>query len=177
MNNVSTYLRNQLVNCALRNTPYTPPATVYLALYTSDPTTEDVGTEISGGGYQRQPINFGAPIAAGSGSGVVSNTATITFPQATAAQGTAAYAGIRDAQTGGNLLFFGPMQYFAYRFNSPEHPLFTSTMAELRPLSPGYVYRSPGGGEADVAERAAREAVGELPGTPMRPGVQRGRNG
>lgn len=109
MNNVSTYLRNQLVNCALRGIAFTPPAHVYLALYTSDPTTEDVGTEIAGNGYARQQLTFGAPIASGSGSGVCNTTADTTFPQATGAQGTATHGGIRDALTGGNLLFFGPL--------------------------------------------------------------------
>jgi hypothetical protein len=109
MNNVSTYLRNQIVNCVLLGTAYTAPTHVYLALYTSDPTTEDAGTEILANGYVRQQITFGAPISAGSGSGVCLTTVDITFPQATGAQSIGTHGGIRDALSGGNLLFFGPL--------------------------------------------------------------------
>lgn len=35
---LSNYLRNALLNAVLRNSSYSSPATVYLALYTSDPT-------------------------------------------------------------------------------------------------------------------------------------------
>ena len=41
MNNLSTYLRNALSSTALRAAAYTPPTTVYLALYTADPTPDD----------------------------------------------------------------------------------------------------------------------------------------
>lgn len=48
MAEMSNYLENALINATLRNTSYTSPATVYLALYTSDPTDADSGTEVSG---------------------------------------------------------------------------------------------------------------------------------
>lgn len=100
MAEMSNYLENALINAVLRNTSYTSPATVYLALYTSDPTDADAGTEVSGNAYARQAITFGAP-----SNGVSTNTAAIEFPQATGSWGTVAYVGIRDADTGGNLLF------------------------------------------------------------------------
>jgi len=73
---------------------------VYLALYTSDPTDADTGTEVSGGSYARQSITFGSP-----SNGASTNTAAIEFPQATGSWGTVAYIGIRDASTAGNLLY------------------------------------------------------------------------
>jgi hypothetical protein len=100
MAEMSNYLENALINATLRNTSYTSPATVYLALYTSDPTDADSGTEVSGNAYVRQSITFGAP-----SNGVSTNTAAIEFPQATGSWGTVAYVGIRDASTAGNLLF------------------------------------------------------------------------
>ena len=100
MAEMSNYLENALINAVLRNTSYTSPAAVYLALYTSDPTDADAGTEVSGNAYARQAITFGAP-----SNGVSTNTAAIEFPQATGSWGTVAYVGIRDASTGGNLLF------------------------------------------------------------------------
>lgn len=100
MAEMSNYLEGALINATLRNTSYTSPATVYLGLYTSDPTDADTGTEVSGNGYARQAITFGAP-----SNGVSTNSAAIEFPQATGSWGTVAYVGIRDASTSGNLLF------------------------------------------------------------------------
>lgn len=104
MAEMSNYLENALINATLRNTSYTSPATVYLGLYTSDPTDADAGTEVTGNGYVRQAITFGAP-----SNGVSTNSAAIEFPQATGSWGTVAYIGIRDASTAGNLLFHSPL--------------------------------------------------------------------
>ena len=100
MAEMSNYLENALINATLRNTSYTSPAAVYLALYTSDPTDADSGTEVSGGSYARQAITFGAP-----SNGVSTNSAAIEFPQATGSWGTVGWIGIEDASTGGNLLY------------------------------------------------------------------------
>lgn len=102
MSKISNYLENQLINHVLRNTSYSSPTTVYLALYTTNPTDADTGTEVSGGSYARQAVTFGAP-----SNGVSSNSSTITFPVATGNWGDIAFVGIRDALTGGNLLFYG----------------------------------------------------------------------
>lgn len=101
---MSNYLENALINGTIRATSYTAPSVVYLALYTSDPTDADVGTECSGGSYARQSITFGAP-----SNGASTTTADITFPQATTSLGTVAYIGIRDALTAGNLLYHTPL--------------------------------------------------------------------
>jgi hypothetical protein len=66
----------------LRNTSYTSPATVYVSLYTTDPTDADSGTEVSGGSYARTAVTFGAP-----SNGVSTNSADVTFPTATASHG------------------------------------------------------------------------------------------
>lgn len=101
---ISDYLEAALLNHVLRNTPYAQPATVYLALYTAAPSDAGGGTEVSGGGYARQAITFGAPA-----SGQVQNSAAITFPQATADWGTITHVGIFDAGTAGNLLWWGAL--------------------------------------------------------------------
>jgi len=100
MAEMSNYLENALINATLRNTSYTSPTTVYLALYTDDPTDADTGTEVTGNAYTRQSITFGSP-----SNGVSTNTAAIEFPQATGSWGTVSYIGIRDASTAGNLLY------------------------------------------------------------------------
>ena len=100
MAEMSNYLENALINAVLRNTSYTSPTTTYLALYTSDPTDADTGTEITGGSYVRQAITFGAPA-----NGTSTNSAAVEFPQATADWGIISHVAIRDAVTSGNLLF------------------------------------------------------------------------
>lgn len=104
MAQMSNFLEDALINGTLRGTTYTAPSTVYVALYTSDPTDADTGTEVSGGSYARQSVTFGAP-----SNGVAVNSGAVTFPTATASWGTIGWIGIRDAATGGNLLYHAPM--------------------------------------------------------------------
>jgi len=100
MAEMSNYLENALINATLRNTTYTSVATVYVSLWTSDPTDAGSGTEVSGGSYARTAVTFGAPA-----NGVTTNNADVTFPTATASWGTVGWIGINDAATSGNLLY------------------------------------------------------------------------
>lgn len=106
--NVSNYLATALLNQVFRNTNYTRPTTVHVALYTSNPTAADTGQEVTGGAYARQTVMFAAP-AAVSGVQTIKNSADITFPTATVDWGQVTHIGIRDAATGGNLLYFGAL--------------------------------------------------------------------
>ena len=101
---MSNYLENALINVTLRNTTYTAPATVYVSLWTSDPTDAGSGTEVTGGSYARQAVTFGAP-----SNGASLNTTAVEFPQATASYGTVGWIGINDALTTGNLLYHSPL--------------------------------------------------------------------
>ena len=102
MAEMSNFLENALINATLRNTTYTSVATVYVSLWTSDPTDAGSGTEVStsGTGYARTAVTFGAP-----SNGVTLNSADVTFPTATASWGTVGWIGINDAATSGNLLY------------------------------------------------------------------------
>jgi hypothetical protein len=100
MAEMSNYLENALINATLRNTSYTSPTTVYVGLFTSDPTDAGSGTEVSGGSYARTAVTFGAP-----SNGVTTNTAAVEFPQATGNWGTVGWIGIHDAATSGNLMY------------------------------------------------------------------------
>ncbi len=100
MAEMSNYLENALINGTLRATNYTAPTTVYVALYTSDPTDADTGTEVSGTNYARQSVTFDAP-----SNGTSTNSAAVEFPQAGSSWGTVSYIGLRDASTSGNLLY------------------------------------------------------------------------
>lgn len=99
MAGLSDYYEDIVINHLFRAQSFTPPATVYVGLYTTAPTDAGGGTEVSGGSYARQAVTFGA-----ASSGSTSNTADITFPEATANWGTIVAAGLFDASTAGNLL-------------------------------------------------------------------------
>jgi hypothetical protein len=104
MAELSNYLENALINGTLRGTTYTARATVYVGLYTSDPTDANSGTEVSGGSYARTAVTFGAP-----SNGAALNNAAVEFPQATASWGAVTHIGILDASSGGNLLYHTPL--------------------------------------------------------------------
>jgi hypothetical protein len=101
---MSNYLENALINATLRNTSYTTPTTVYVGLFTADPTDANTGTEVTGGSYARQSGSFGAP-----SNGSSTTNANITFPTATGNWGTVTHFGIYDALTTGNLLYHGAL--------------------------------------------------------------------
>ena len=98
------YLENALLNEVLRATAYTPPATVYIALFTATPGPAGGGTEVAGNAYARQSASFSAPT-----NGSLTNSADVTFPQATGAWGTISYFGIFDDPAAGNLLYYGSL--------------------------------------------------------------------
>lgn len=101
---ISNYLENALINGTLRATSYTAPSTVYVALFTSDPTDAGSGTECSGASYTRQSATFAAP-----SNGASSTSADVQFPQAGGSWGTITHFGIFDASSAGNLLYHGAL--------------------------------------------------------------------
>ena len=104
MAEMSNFLENALVNATLRNTTYTSPATVYVALFTTDPTDAATGTEVTGGSYARTSVAFAAP-----SNGAAASSADCTFPTCTSTWGTVSHIGIFDASTSGNLLYHTPL--------------------------------------------------------------------
>ena len=102
MSSISDYLENTLLNAVVRNTTYTSPSTVYLALFSSSTGLEEgtLTNELTGGGYARQAVTFSAP-----SNGVVTNSGNISFPEATSDWATIRGMAIMDASTGGNVLF------------------------------------------------------------------------
>jgi len=104
MAEMSNFLEDALINATLRATTYTSVATVYVSLWTSDPTDAGSGTEVSGGSYARTAVTFAAP-----SNGVTTNSADVTFPTATGSWGVVGWIGINDAATSGNLLYHSPL--------------------------------------------------------------------
>lgn len=99
MSSFTDYLETAVLNHVFRNTAMTSPTTVYLALFTASPTDAGGGTEVTGGGYARQAITFGAP-----SGGQVSNSAALNFTATGANFGTVLATAIFDAATAGNML-------------------------------------------------------------------------
>ncbi len=97
MSALSDYLENNIIDHLLRNQAFTPPATVYLALFTANTGLEaDSGVtgEVSGGAYARQTCALDA-----ASSGATANTSEITFPTATLAWGTITHWALVDHVT------------------------------------------------------------------------------
>lgn len=106
MANLSDYLEKLLLDWSMTNGAATRPTAWFLALYTAAPSDSGGGTEVTGGGYARQAITFGAPASPG---GTTSNTAAVEFTAVGAAYGAVTHIGIFDAETVGNLLWHGAM--------------------------------------------------------------------
>ena len=101
----SNHLETEILDHVFGGNAYTAPATLYLALFTSNPDEDASGTEVSTSGtaYARQTVTFT----------VSGNTATtdaaVEYSTATANFGTVSYVGVMDASTGGNLLAYAAL--------------------------------------------------------------------
>ena len=100
MSGLSNYLENKLLDHALRNTAYTPVATVYLTLFVGSPTDAGTGgTEVN---VTRQAVTFGA-----AASGTVSNSSSVSFTSMPAV--TVTHVAVYDHVSAGNLLIHGAL--------------------------------------------------------------------
>lgn len=105
----TAYLEKKLLNHVLLGENYTPPATLYLALFTADPGREgDTSSEISDPAYTRLPITFTAAEDDPESGSYCTNAYDIEFAQATVDWGYVTHGAIMDAETGGNMLYKGP---------------------------------------------------------------------
>ena len=89
----SNYLEKTIINHLLRNQAFTPPATVYLALFTATTGLETNAPtlEVSGDTYVRRACALDAATV-----GVSANTSEISHPQAGATWGTITYWALVD---------------------------------------------------------------------------------
>ncbi|MDR2076905.1 MAG: hypothetical protein LBP61_08275 [Desulfovibrio sp.] len=103
----TNYMAQAILNHLLSKDEYTPPSTMYVGLYDVDPGKAGTdGTEVTGGGYARQPVTFGDV----SGEGVVVNSEAVIFPDVTSPWGSVAGFALLDAETGGNILYRGDLE-------------------------------------------------------------------
>ena len=106
----SDYLEQAILNHIFRNTAiFTPPANVYLALFTAAPSDSGGGTEVTGGSYARKAVSTTGQWSAPGVGGLTDNINAQAFVTATASWGTVTHVGIFDAASAGNLLFHGAL--------------------------------------------------------------------
>lgn len=110
----SDYTENAVANALLRGQAFPTPARNYIALFTADPTDANVtSNEVTGAWYARQDAAQGDSVATGWSApvnGVSTNAKVISFPAVTGSQVTVTHIGVYDAPTGGNLLFYSPLE-------------------------------------------------------------------
>jgi hypothetical protein len=108
---ISTFLANELLDHAFRNSAYTKPST-YVGLVTvaaTDSMTGSTITEPSGNGYARVQVNpngGASPTWDLAAAGLVDNTHLIQMPTPSGSWGTVVGVVICDAATLGNLLCY-----------------------------------------------------------------------
>lgn len=102
---LTNYAADKWFDLVLNGTAWTPPATVYVAEFTTAVDETGAGTEVTGGGYARQAVTFDAPSV-----GVTFNPSAVDFaPLQSGAAQNVLYTGICDASTAGHLLLFAPI--------------------------------------------------------------------
>ena len=131
----SDYLENKIIDWLFRGQTFTPPATLYVALFKVAPSDTGGGTEVTGGSYARVGVtsslanwagtqSAGSTVASSGTGGTTSNNAAITFPAPTANWGSIVAFGIFDAATGGNLLIYGTLNTAKTVNNGDAAPSF-----------------------------------------------------
>jgi hypothetical protein len=134
----SDYLENKIIDWLFRGQSYTPPATLYFALLTTN--TDDDGSplvEVSGGSYARAGVaasltNFagtqgaGTTVASTGNTGTTSNNVAITFPAPTANWGSVTGMAVYDAPTGGNMLIYTALTLPKTVNNGDAAPVFSA---------------------------------------------------
>lgn len=103
MSGFSTYASQKILAATLANTTWAVPAT-HLALFSSDPTDNNVTTnELAGPWYARRPTGtWSVPTGTGNSS---SNNNQVAFNAVTGSAVTVSHWGIYDAAVSGNLIY------------------------------------------------------------------------
>lgn len=108
---MNDYLEQEIMEHIFRNTAiFTPPANVYVSLWTTTLGDPGTGTEVTGGSYAREAVDttsgWDAP---GSSGGATANAADTDFGTASASWGAITDAMLGDASSGGNMFFYSDM--------------------------------------------------------------------
>ena len=122
MANLTTYTAAKLLNHLLGKEAFALPTSLYLGLFTQDPTaTGALVGEVIGGGYARVDVR-GVMTDADPNTGQSVNTAVITFANPTAGWGLITHAALLDAAVGGKMLTYAPFTV-ARQVNAGDPPV------------------------------------------------------
>jgi hypothetical protein len=104
-------LQNAILDHVLGGPDYTRLGTVYIALYTTAPTSSGGGTEVSTSGtaYSRQSVTNTTASWTATSAGVKSNVNLIDFGTATSNWGTINAGTIMSDPSTGYILYYGPL--------------------------------------------------------------------
>jgi len=111
MSEFSNYTEDNIIETTLRGVAFPVPASVYVALFTSDPGDNASGAEVDDDNwttYARQDAADGGTISSGwsaASNGTSSNAKEITFPANNGSAVTITHMALFDAATGGNMLY------------------------------------------------------------------------
>jgi hypothetical protein len=97
----TNYFEDKILRTFLGTTA-NAPATMYAALFLSNPGETGGGTEIAYTGYARQPITFSEP-SVNAGSVSIANVSDVAFPSSDITTGNITYLGLMDAVVAGNM--------------------------------------------------------------------------
>lgn len=107
---ISDFLENAWINHALKQTAYTKPGALHLALSTVLIGEDGSGlAEPLGNNYSRVTLTPGSTYWESLSARQVSNKTLLTYPIASGSWGDIGYWGIYDAPTGGNLIAYGDL--------------------------------------------------------------------
>lgn len=144
---MSDFLENKLIDFIFRGQALgitgasaaagTGPTSLYLGLFTANPSDTGGGTEVTGGSYARVTVasalanwagtQAAASTTASSGTNATtSNNGAITFPAPTANWGVITGFGVFDSTSAGNLLLWGALTTSKTVNNGDAAPAFTA---------------------------------------------------
>ena len=103
MAGVSKYLAEKWLEDEFTN------GTTYLALFKSNPGKEGTGDEVDEAGYSRKEISFSAPYEENDKFNVKVDTVAF-FDEAEENWGEVTHGAVYDSETGGELLWYGPLE-------------------------------------------------------------------
>lgn len=119
----SDYTANKFIDLWFRAQAFTWPTNAFFALFTTSPSNAGGGVEVNGASYSRVSTPFSllgfsntlaagtttAAVGSGGTSGIISNNFALAFPTPLEPWGSPDSEGVFDSLTGGNLLFWNPL--------------------------------------------------------------------
>jgi hypothetical protein len=103
MGSKSDFLEGKVLDHLYGATIYTPPATWYVAVFTTAPTDSGGGTEVTGGSYARVAVTNNTTNFPAASGGSKSNGTQVNYVTPTADWGIIVAFALFDAVTGGNM--------------------------------------------------------------------------